>query len=45
MTMHGTTVEEWSTEVWGDVMPASKAPSTIQFAFQNIGGQPQQRFG
>jgi hypothetical protein len=29
MTMHGITVEEWSTEVWGDAMPASKAPSTI----------------
>jgi hypothetical protein len=24
-------------------MPVSKAPSTIRFAFQNIGGQPQQR--
>jgi hypothetical protein len=44
MTMHGTTVEERrSTEVWGDAMPVNKAPSTTRFAFQNIGGQPQQR--
>jgi hypothetical protein len=43
MTMHGITVEERSTEVWGDAMPVSKAPSTIHFAFQNIGGQPRQR--
>jgi hypothetical protein len=42
MMMHGTTVEERNTEVWDDAMPASKAPSTIQFAFQNIGGQPRQ---
>jgi hypothetical protein len=42
MTMHGITVEERSTEVWGDAMPVGKAPSTIRFAFQNIGGQPRQ---
>jgi hypothetical protein len=42
MTMHGTTVEERSTEVWGNAMPVNKAPSTIQFAFQNIGSQPLQ---
>jgi hypothetical protein len=41
--MHGTTVDEWRTEVWGDVMPANKAPSMIRFAFQNIGGRPRQR--
>jgi hypothetical protein len=43
LTMHGTTVDERSTVVWGDVMPANKAPSTIRFAFQNIGGRPRQR--
>jgi hypothetical protein len=43
MMMHGTTVEERSTEAWGDAVPASKALSTILFAFQNIGGQPRQQ--
>jgi hypothetical protein len=43
MTMDGTTVEERSTEVWGDAMLVNKAPSTIRFAFQNIGIQPRQR--
>jgi hypothetical protein len=42
--IHGTTVlVEWSVEVWGDTMSASKSSSTMQFAFQNIGGQPKQQ--